>query len=464
MRVRTTITLLATTCVLPAFLAAGCSSGGGKNKGGSPITSTAVALSTPALNGSQTAARVGSDAVGFVFRLMTPAGGQDVTLTSITIRAAGTVDESLELGGLKLISDDDRDGFIGAGEATLASIPSSAFTADNGSATISPTTSLVIPAGGTGRQFIVAVETGPNGPSAAGQMGDTIRFGLNAAADIAIIDSAGLPAAVSGTFPAYAAPVTLFMHDHLLITEVVTLPTGAEYIELFNPTPSPAILTNVYLTDHTVNAATTTLYQNLPTGTNFAPAAANATDFCVRFPAGATIGAGKALIIATDGTAFRAAYGRDADHCLRGAVAGVTSQQMLTPSGANWVPTAVANTVELRDGGEPVVAFYFDSNVANRVFDIDYVFWGAATGTDLHVNKSGVTVAGFTFPAETSAAAQAAVDGALPVPTQNGLRRVGFTEGNEKQTGGSGLLGGHDETSEQWVNTFGISVPTPGAP
>lgn len=464
MRLRTTLTLVSTTLVLPALLAAGCSSGGGKNKGGSPVSSAALAFTTPVLSTSQTAARVGSSAVALVFKLQSPAGAQEVTLTGLTIQAAGSVDEANALGGLRLISDDDRDGFIDPGEATLATVASPAFAADNGSATIAPATSVVIPAGGQGRQFIVAVETGPNGPNAAAQMGQTIRLGVASAADVALVDPAGQPAGASGTFPAWAAPVTLYLHDHLLITEVVTLPAGAEYIELFNPTPAAATLTNVYITDHTVSGSPTSLYQNIAAGANFAPAAANATDFCARFPAGTTIAPGQALVIAVDGTAFRAAWGRDADHCLRGAVAGVSSQQMLTPAGTTWTATAVANTVDLRDGGEPVVVFYFDPQVANRVFDVDYVFWGAAVGADQHVDKSGVTVAGFTYPAETPAAAQTAVDGPLPVPTQNALRRVAFSEGSEKQSGGSGLLGGHDETSEPWATTFGIAVPTPGAP
>lgn len=457
-------TFLTATGLIALLAATGCNSGSrSKNNSVAPASSVSLALSNVALTTSQSAARVGSDTVALVFRLQSPAGSADVQLQSLTVNAGGTVDETL-LGGLKLISDDDGDGKIGPTEATVASIASPAFAQDDGAATIAPTASITIPAGGQGRQFIVAVEGQTPGPAAAGLVGKNVRMFLQNTASVATVDSAGQAGTIQGSFPVGGAPVTLYLHDHLLITEVVTMPAGAEYIELFNPTPSPATLTNVYLTDHTLNASPTTLYQNISTGANFAPAAAGATDFLVRFPPGAQILPGQTLVVAVDGTAYQAAYGKNADHCLRGAVAGVGSQQMLTSAGAAWSPAAVAATVELRDAGEPIVAFYFDALVAQRVFDIDYVFYGAATGADLHVDKSGLTVSGFTYPAETPAATQAQADGGLPTPAQPALRRIDYSEPNEKQTGGSGLLGGHEETSEVWKTSFGVSVPTPGAP
>lgn len=464
MRTKTTTTLALGGCFIALTVAGGCNSGSrSKNGSAAPTASTSLALTNVALTASQTAARVGSDTVALVFKLQSPAGSGDVTFQSLVVSSSGSVDETA-LGGLKLISDDDGDGRIDAGEATVASLASPAFTQNDGTATIAFTNSTTIPAGGQGRQFLVAVETPVPGPGSAGMVGQTVRMFLASASSVATVDSAGRPGTIQGTFPAGGGAVSLYLHDHLILTEVVTLPAGAEYIELFNPTPSPANLTNVFITDHSVNAAPTTLYQNITTGANFAPAAAGATDFVARFPAGTMIAPGQSKVVAIDGAAYRAAYGKDADHCLRGAVAGVNSQQMLTPAGANWTATAVAATVELRDAGEPIVVFFYDFTVAQRVFDVDYVFYGAAGGTDLHMDKSGLTVSGFTYPTETSAASQTAVDGSLPTPAQNALRRVLYNEGNEKTTGGSGLLGGHDETSEPWRVTFGVAVPTPGTP
>lgn len=458
------ITVLTVSGLAALLASTGCNSGSrNKNNSVAPNSSVSLALTNVALTSSQSAARIGSDVVALVFRLQSPAGSADVSLQSLTVNASGSVDETL-LGGLKLISDDDGDGKIGPSEATVAQIGSPAFTQNDGSATIAATSSVTIPAGGQGRQFIVAVEAQTPGPAAAALVGKNVRLFLQNAASVATVDSAGQPGAIQGTFPAGGGPVTLFLHDHLLISEVVTMPAGAEYVEVFNPTTGAATLTNVFLTDHSVNAAPTTIYQNIATGSNFAPAAAGATDFMVRFPPGSQIQPGQTLVVAVDGTAYAAAYGKNADYCLRGAVAGVTSQQMLTSSGATWTPAAVAATVELKDAGEPVVMFYFDALVANRVYDIDYVFYGAATGTDLHVNKSGVTVSGFTYPAETPAATQAQADAGLPTPAQPALRRIGYAETGEKTTGGAGLLTGHDETSEPWKTTFGVSVPTPGTP
>ena len=66
--------------------------------------------------------------------------------------------------------------------------------------------------------------------------------------------------------------VALALHDHLLITEIVPVPTGAEYVELVNPTAIDVDLSQVYLTD--ANDSRTTpvdFYTNLPTGQDFGP-------------------------------------------------------------------------------------------------------------------------------------------------------------------------------------------------
>ncbi|MFC2030031.1 hypothetical protein ACFLWA_04800, partial [Chloroflexota bacterium] len=85
---------------------------------------------------------------------------------------------------------------------------------------------------------------------------------------------------------------------HLLITELVVTPTEGEFIEIYNPGASAVILTNVYLTDATLEP--TKYYYNIVTGSN--AGSGYSSDFHVRFPSGATIGPGAYQTVALNGS------------------------------------------------------------------------------------------------------------------------------------------------------------------
>src|SRR5689334_14583695 len=85
----------------------------------------------------------------------------------------------------------------------------------------------------------------------------------------------------------------------LLLSEVSLAPTPGELIEVYNPTAAPVTLTYYFLTD-------VPSYFRLPSGGQ----TIDSNDFIARFPTGATIAAGDAIVVALDTTAnFTTQYG-----------------------------------------------------------------------------------------------------------------------------------------------------------
>jgi len=467
MTVRQGLTLF--TAFAVAGMAVGCGSGGSSSRQGTAPVNTnnnnnnnntpALAAAVTSLASSE--ARINSDVVALAMQLN--ASGQDVEVSSVSVGSSGTIDESAAVGALKLIGDDNRNGAFDPGEPTLAMVPAPAFVADNGSATLALAQPITIAAGAR-LDVLVAAEVQATGAAAVALVGQTVAFDATPATDVAA-SSNNQTVTPTGN-PINGGPVTLALHDHLLITEIVVTPTAGEYVELFNPTGQPIDLTDVYLTDATEQSSAV-WYYNLPTGADFQNPG-NTFDFIVRFPAGATVASGQTVTVALDGLGFQTTFAQEADYACRNPSAN--SVQMLTADASNppnWTPTAVNASAGLTNGGEPVILFTWDG-VADLVQDVDYLFYGSASASNQRIDKSGVMVDG--PDADTNAGAYLndtqAFNQAL-VPTHafgESLERIEFVEAGETQAAGNGVTG-HDETSEPADVTFATATaPTPGAP
>lgn len=236
--------------------------------------------------------------------------------------------------------------------------------------------------------------------------------------------------------PSSAAP--------LILTEISLAPNGSELIELLNPTANPVSLRNYYLTD-------VPSYFRLPA----AAQVVEASDFIVRFPAGATIGPGAVITVAMDTAAnFTTATGVAPTY----SVAGGTLE-----------PVDVDGAATLTNGGEPVVLFYWDG-ATDRVTDVDIMIAGAPSAGNALTNKSGVVVdgpdadtAGTAYATDAMTIAGQVAAPASALSTKRLTLESGSTEihvGN-----GNGVLG-QDETSEQTATTWDASAftaLTPGA-
>ncbi|MDB4928315.1 MAG: Endo,4-beta-xylanase precursor [Myxococcaceae bacterium] len=252
---------------------------------------------------------------------------------------------------------------------------------------------------------------------------------------------------------------------HLLITEVVIGPDEGEYVEIHNPTAAAIDLANVYVSDlhdyacYLGRACTFTGGRTL--------ASLGTTDFVARFPAGASLapGAYATVAIKANLTLFRGIAGVCPTYYLAGAsgdagltVGTCTASLPMRPTAhaTNTIGTAAG----LTNGQEPVVLFQWDNSPALPV-DLDYVFWGTPSTTNLQVDKTttSITLAAggsATFLADTAPASQQRVT--LPTNVNGAaLVRCNYAEGAERRTGGNGL-GGHDETSEPLATTWRVTA------
>ena len=237
--------------------------------------------------------------------------------------------------------------------------------------------------------------------------------------------------------------------DHLLLTEAVVTPTTGEYIEIYNPTGSTVNLTNYYLSDDEDYA--------LYAGTFGAGPAPNigSSDFIVQFPSGAMITAGQVVVIAFDGATFITEYGFAADYEMKSTDAG-------TP---DMIPSNLGSSAGLTNSGENACLFWWDG-LTDLVSDVDMVNIGTPSSTNDIADKTGVEVDG---PDADTLKTMYLVD-AYTMPQQLSDPGFGFStkrellEGShEVSTGGNGITG-HDETTENILETWDTMyvAPDPG--
>lgn len=267
--------------------------------------------------------------------------------------------------------------------------------------------------------------------------------------DVTDVDGVNQACNMGGCVQACVATTLMCVEKnaHLLLTEVVVRPDGAEMIELANPTTAVVDLSVVALADFDT-------YYRAPAGPY---ETASSADFIVRFPDGAQLLPCARVTVAVDGAqAFFDVTGGLPDYEIVTSTASSSSTAIDRADVPNMVDDLgkrAGGARSLTDGSEMLVAFVLDAAGAHR--DLDYVSWGNGAGG--RVDKSLVT----GFAADTATVAQASLGRTHLVG--GSFHRCDDEETGEARGSGNGVTA-DDETSEPFDTTwYGAKHATPGA-
>ncbi|NCQ34751.1 lamin tail domain-containing protein, partial [bacterium] len=208
---------------------------------------------------------------------------------------------------------------------------------------------------------------------------------------------------VAGTPPPSEDP------DKLLLSEICTLGTDQEFVEISNPNDYEVDMTDYYLTD-SVHSSNQYWMITQPNPENFVGGGAF-NDFYARFPEGFTIAAGDTIVMTVPGsTAFSASYGFLPDLELYEDDAfpdNVPDMRPLWGSGTSSSIRGDGLDPTLTNGGEGVVLLHWDG-VSPLITDIDVFNWKdpGYTSSSFLFSKTGVTVGGETYGPDTDPGSQ----------------------------------------------------------
>jgi hypothetical protein len=249
-----------------------------------------------------------------------------------------------------------------------------------------------------------------------------------------------------------ASPPGFAIDDHLLLCEVALRPSGAEFIEIKNPSPTPISLDDYYLSD-------TSEYALLPGQFGSGPAPAiGAFDFIARFPPGSSLSPDGVAVIAVDGAGFLAAFGFPADFEL-------LATDPSTPDMLEAFAGSIGGSAGLTDAGEATILFHWDG-ASDLVADADLFNAAEPSAGNQVGSKTGLFVDGPDVGTSPSFYADEA--GSLPIQIathgpSHSTKRIASEAAGDEVSGGNGISG-DDETSEDstvsWDDVF--VLPDPG--
>ncbi|MEZ4362798.1 MAG: hypothetical protein R3B48_21585 [Kofleriaceae bacterium] len=242
--------------------------------------------------------------------------------------------------------------------------------------------------------------------------------------------------------------------DHLLISEIS--PTGAEFVEIWNPTNRTIDLTHYFLSDMGN-------YWKVP---STVPPIPDSTDFYAEFPSGATIASDAVITIAFDTGSFTTKYPSvTPTYTLGDAAAGTPKMGRVVLRSAN-----MADLPKVSDSGEHIILFYWDG-ASDLVKDVDIVLAGTGT-TGGNVLQAKEPVDG--PDSDTNASSYKTDAGTLgggmsdAFSGDQSYKRRTLETGAESQNGTGNGITGDDETTEALKSTWDgdlaapLSAPNPG--
>ncbi len=267
--------------------------------------------------------------------------------------------------------------------------------------------------------------------------------------------SGGVDAATGWTVGAVPPPST--DPDKLLLTEICTLGTDQEFIEIYNPNDNDVDMTDYYLTD-AIYSPNNQFYWRIAEG-NPGPNTVGGGafgDFESRFPAGYTIAAGDTIVITCPGSAaFSASFGflPDLEMFEDDPVADNVPDMIPVWGSAASGSIKGADSIPGLSNAAEIVILYNWHEGDDLVTDIDLFSWKdpSSTTTSFFFDKTGVTVGSSTYAPDTPTGSQHPFGAQLSFGLS--YQRIDVLEGNQTASGGNGV-NGRDETSEDFNVTF----------
>ena len=264
------------------------------------------------------------------------------------------------------------------------------------------------------------------------------------------------PAVVPGDGPA-----------KLLLTEISTLGTDQEFMEIYNPGTEDVDLSDYYLTDANHSTSGQFYYrigegnpaQNTVGGGAF-------SDFHARFPDGFTIAVGDTIVVTVPGSdLFFENFGFNPDlELFEDGSSPDAVPDMRWIFGVAGNNSIIGDTFPtLTNGAETVILYHFVTG-EDKITDIDVFAWkdpAESTTTSHYFNKTGVTIGSHAYLNENG------TNDTLAFGTINAFgnsyHRTDATEGGQTPSGSNGV-DGRDETSENFKATFSSLPYDPSAP
>ncbi|MFH2052077.1 MAG: hypothetical protein ABIK96_06380 [bacterium] len=254
-----------------------------------------------------------------------------------------------------------------------------------------------------------------------------------------------------------AEPLPTEDPDKLLLTEICTLGTEQEFVEIYNPNAYAVDMSDYYLTD-AIYSPSSQYYWRIAEGNPGLNTVGGGAfgDFEARFPEGFTIAAGDTIVVTCPGsTAFSANFGFLPDLEMFEDDAFPDNVPDMVPVWTNGVYNSIVGDGSLPglSNAAEIVILYHWREGDDLVTDIDVFSWKdpSSTTTSFFFDKTGVTVGGSTYGPDTPVSGQHPFGAQL----QFGLsyQRSDVSEGDQTQNGGNGV-DGRDETSEDFNATF----------